>query len=314
MNINYLKYALEVEKSHSINKAAEKLFMGQPNLSRAIRELEESIGITIFNRTPQGMTVTEEGEEFLQYARKILRQIDEVEAIYAHGKGRKQSFSASVPRAAYISYAFARFSASISPEKPSELLYKETNSARTISNLLTADYNLGIIRNAAEYDRYFREQLKGKRLARQLLTEFTYVQVFSENHPLAQKENITFDDLQPYTEIAHADPYVPTLSMAAVRKEELPDNVHKRIFIFERASQFDLLSMTPGTFMWMSPLPEELLKIYRLVQRRLDCNTRVYRDVLIHKEEYRLSALDHRFVNEVLRAKEEILDPVYRGM
>ena len=82
MNILHLKYAVEVAKAGSLSKAAEALYMNQPNLSRAIKELEASLGITIFGRSAKGVYVTPEGEEFLGYARKILSQIDEVEAIY----------------------------------------------------------------------------------------------------------------------------------------------------------------------------------------------------------------------------------------
>lgn len=77
MNILHLKYAVEIAKTGSLNKAAENLYMGQPNLSRAIRELEAGLGITIFERTPRGMVVTPDGEAFLQYAVRILAQIDE---------------------------------------------------------------------------------------------------------------------------------------------------------------------------------------------------------------------------------------------
>ena len=72
MNLMHLKYAVEVEKTRSISKAAENLFMSQPNLSRAIKELEETLGITIFKRTSKGMSLTPQGEEFMQYARKII--------------------------------------------------------------------------------------------------------------------------------------------------------------------------------------------------------------------------------------------------
>ena len=90
MNITHLRYAVEVEKAKSINKAAENLYMGQPNLSRAIRELEEELGITIFNRSSRGMTITPEGEEFLSYAHRILEQVSEVEAIYKTKKHDRQ--------------------------------------------------------------------------------------------------------------------------------------------------------------------------------------------------------------------------------
>lgn len=103
MNIMYLRYAVEVEKTHSINKAAENLYMGQPNLSRAIKDLEESLGITIFDRTPRGMKVTADGEEFLQHAKRILKQIDEVDQLYQSGKNGKQTLSVSrSPRRVYF--------------------------------------------------------------------------------------------------------------------------------------------------------------------------------------------------------------------
>ncbi len=303
MNLTHLRYALEVEKMRSISKAAEKLYMGQPNLSRAIRELEASLGIEIFTRTAIGIEVTPQGEEFLSYARSILRQIDEVEAIYTQGKKKKSVFSVSVPRAAYMSYAFSRFAAQISPDDSVELFYKETNSSRAISNILNADYHLGIIRYAVNYEQYFHEMLDEKNLAHETLSEFTYVLAMSKSHPLAEKKDISFEDLVPYTEIAHADPYVPFLSMAVVKKEELPDNIDKRIFVFERASQFDLLSMTPGTFMWVSPMPDSLLEKYSLIQKNCRCNQKKYRDVLIHKKDYKLSELDRRFIEEVQLSK-----------
>ena len=78
MNILHLRYAIEVERTRSISKAAENLFMGQPNLSKAIRELEENLGVTIFKRTSKGIVPTQKGEEFLVYAKRILVQIDEL--------------------------------------------------------------------------------------------------------------------------------------------------------------------------------------------------------------------------------------------
>ncbi len=75
MNLLYLQYAVEIEKTGSINKAAENLYMGQPNLSRAIKELEASLGISIFARSSKGMVPTPQGEEFLHYAKKILGEV-----------------------------------------------------------------------------------------------------------------------------------------------------------------------------------------------------------------------------------------------
>ena len=306
MNILHMKYAVEVAKVGSLNKAAETLLIAAPNVSRSIKELEADIGISIFERTTKGMELTPEGEEFINYAKGILNQIDEVESFYKKGSAKKQRFSISVPRACYISEAFSQFSKSLSKEA-AEIFYKETNSQRTIRNILEHDYKLGIIRYAENYDKYFKSMLEEKGFCYELVTEFTYSLIMSADSPLAKMEEIAFDDLADYIEIAHADPYVPSMPLSKVVKEELPDNVERRIFIFERASQFDLLSNNPETFMWVSPAPENLLKRYNLIQKKCIDNRKIYKDVLIYKNGYKLSKLDRQFITELCESKRKYL-------
>ena len=301
-----MKYAVEVAKVGSLNKAAETLLIAAPNVSRSIKELEADIGISIFECTTKGMELTPEGEEFINYAKGILNQIDEVESFYKKGSAKKQRFSISVPRACYISEAFSQFSKSLSKEA-AEIFYKETNSQRTIRNILEHDYKLGIIRYAENYDKYFKAMLEEKGFCYELVTEFTYSLIISADSPLAKKEEISFDDLADYIEIAHADPYVPSMPLSKVVKEELPDNVDRRIFIFERASQFDLLSNNPETFMWVSPAPESLLKRYNLIQKKCIDNKKIYKDVLIYKNGYKLSKLDRQFITELCESKRKYL-------
>lgn len=307
MNILHMKYAVEVARVGSLNKAAETLLIAQPNISRSIKELEADLGITIFDRTAKGMFLTPEGETFIGYAKDILKQIEQVEDIYKNGAVKKQKFSISVPRACYISDAFVNFSKALSLD-PAEIFYKETNSQRTINNILNHDYKLGIIRYAENYDRYFKAMLEEKGLCYEMVTEFSYMLMMSKNCPLAKKEQITFNDLSGYIEIAHADPYVPSLPLAKVVKEELPDNIDRRIFIFERASQFDLLSENPNTFMWVSPAPEKLLNRYDLVQKVCVDNKKIYKDMLIYRNGYKLTKLDNLFITELCESKRKHLN------
>lgn len=306
MNILHLKYAAEVARMGSLNKAAESLYMNQPNLSRAIKELEASLGITLFQRSKRGMLVTPEGEEFLRYAEKILKQIDQVEAIYKSGVPVKQRFSISVPRACYISEAFARFSRELEGG-PAELFYMETNSLQAIKNILESDYKLGVVRYAGKHDHYYKEMLEEKGLSYELVTEFSYRLLMSREHPLAGRKEIFRRDLKPFTEIACADPFVPALPVEALRKEELSDEAEKHIFVFDRASQFDLLSGNHDTFMWVSPVPEKTLDRYGLVQKPCRDNSEEYRDVLIYRKDYRLSDLDKRFITELCNSKRQYL-------
>ncbi len=307
MNILQLKYAMEVAKTGSIKKAAENLYMAQPNLSRAIKELESSLGITVFDRNAKGMTLTPDGEKLIAYGERILRQVDELEAIFKEEHEEKATFSISVPRACYISQAFAQFSWSLVNQKKAEIFYKETNASRAINNILHADYKLGIIRYAEKNDKHFKEMLDDKGLVGELVTEFKYRLIMSKEHPLASKKDIRYDDLKDYIEIAHADPYVPSLPLSAVKKEELPDNVSRRIFVFERASQLELLSENTETFMWVSPAPQKLLDKYGLLLKDCSENTKIYKDVLIYKKDYRLSELDKVFITELCNAKRKIM-------
>ena len=110
MNIIHLKYAIEVAKVGSINKASENLGMAQPNISRAIKDLEADVGIAIFDRSTKGMNLTPEGKEFIAYAQKVLYQLDELENMYKGVAAGRQKFSVSTPRAGYIAEAFSDFS------------------------------------------------------------------------------------------------------------------------------------------------------------------------------------------------------------
>ena len=301
-----MKYAVEVAKSGSLNKASEVLLIAQPNLSRSIKELEYDLGIVIFDRTSRGMILTPEGEEFINFAKGILAQIDQVEKYYKDNSARKQKFSISVPRACYISEAFAEFSKSLTKE-PAEIFYKETNSQRTIRNILENNYNLGIIRYAENYDKYFKDMLEEKDIGYEMVTEFRYHLLMSTESPLVQKDHITFEDLKGLIEIAHADPYVPSMSLSKVMKEELPDNIDRRIFIYERGSQFDLLSKNPETFMWVSLVPDSVLERYRLTEKVCVDNTKIYKDVLVYRNGYKLSMLDKQFITALCEAKRKYL-------
>ena len=252
------------------------------------------------------MLLTPDGEEFIDYARDILHRIDKFEQSYRDGSHKKRKFSVSVPRACYISAAMAEFSKNIG-DAPVEIYYKETNSKKTIKKLLENEYKLGIIRYSDNYDKYYKNMFEEKGLSYELVAEFSYVLLMSRENPLANKETITYDDLSDYIEIAHVDPYVPSLPMSKVFREELPDKVRQRIFVFERASQLDLLSENPRAFMWVSSASLKMLERYGLVQRACEGNKKVYRDVLVYHKGYELSKLDRDFITALCESRRKFL-------
>ena len=303
MNIGYLKYVIVVAKAGSLSKAAEELSVAQPNLSRAIKELEKELDIVIFDRKPKGIVLTPDGELLISYGKQIINKIDAVEKEFKDKRKKKAVFSASVPRASYISHAFTQFSKTLSEKERCEVYYKETNALKTITNVVEKDYRLGIIRYASFHDKEVKDLFKNKNLAFELIAEFSYVLVISKNSPLAAQREIHYSDLKKYIEIAHADPYVPSVSLTKIREEELPDTMARRIFVFERASQFEVLSANEETFMWVSRIPTETLQRYNLVCRECADYEKLYRDVLIYSNNYPLTSMDKTFITCVCESK-----------
>lgn len=306
MNLLHLKYAVEVAKTNSINKAAENLYMNQPNLSRAIRELEESLGVTLFKRTSRGIVVTREGEEFLTYAKHILRQVDEAEHLFQNRKTQTQCFSVAVPPAAYITEAFSAFVQQLDAAKPMELFLKETYTQDTIQLLLQQEYHLGIIRYSRQQDGNLKQKLEDKGLTSELICEFTPLLTLSQNNPLAQKEVVTQDDLSQGIELFCGEAYTPTLPLTQITREDSVSTTGKRIFTFQSQSQWKLLQTIPGAYCFMPPVPPALLQQYKGVQKPYSSQLQ-YCDLLVHREHYHLTPYDHLFITQLCDAKRRFM-------
>ena len=187
MNIIHMKYAVEVANTRSISKAAENLYTSQPNLSRAIKSLENDLKIKIFKRSSKGLEITLNGEEFLLYAKTALAQIKKIESIYENRNEKKLRLSVCVPRASYFSYAFSEFSKELDDQSSAEIVYKETNSMRAILNVVKEEYDLGIVRYQSAFEKYFSTLFDEKKLNYEVLNEFTYVMAVSKNIRLQVK-------------------------------------------------------------------------------------------------------------------------------
>ncbi len=128
----------------------------------------------------------------------------------------------------------------------------------------------------------------------------------SARHPLAASETVAYEALFGYIEIAHGDPYVPYLSQAEVTHEALSEKISKRILIYERGSQFELLCNVPTTYMWVSKIPHDILEKYNLVVKKCAGNNKRHKDYLIYKSNYRLSEVDNCFIDKVKQTQSEL--------
>lgn len=308
MNTQYFRYAVEIEKTGSITRAAQNLYMAQPNLSKAVRDLESDLGYEIFRRTPAGIKVTEKGSEFLYHAHKMIEQLDEMEKISLRDEESVRRFKLSIPRGSYIANGYTEFVAQLDMSEGMEITINETNTLQTISNVADRGYHMGIIRYQTAHEEYFQKCLENNKLIGETIWEFEYVVVMSKEHPLAKKASVEKQDLEQYVKITHGDIMMPVEAEKPEKnqKERGEASKPRTIYVYERGSQFDLLTKVPTTYMWVSPIPDEYLEQYNLVQRACKVENNRYKDVLIYRKDHQLTDLDILFQKKLYSSKVEV--------
>ena len=295
MNTLHLKYAVEVEKTRSITQAADNLYMAQPNLSKAIRELEDSLGITIFERTPKGVVPTKKGSEFLVRAKKILAQLDKMEALRDAGDMELQRFDLAAPYGGYIMDAFARFAGSLSAENV-QLSFREMDMAETIVRVAEERSDLGIVRCRTGSVKYLQSYLAQKELTCEPVWEFTGALLMAKNHPLASFGTITADSLAEYTELRRGQ------ESAQDFFEEESSEAESGIRINGCAGAEALLSRIRGAYMIIPPAAAYEYDDTPLVQKAYREGLR-YTDLLIYPKNTKLPELAFRFIDALYTAK-----------
>lgn len=308
INTIYLKYALEVERVSSITQAAQNLYMAQPNLSKVIKELEKEVGFSIFKRTSSGVMATEEGTQFLYHAKQIVEQLDAVERIGTDSGNDRLHYKISIPRGSYIVDGFTSFISSLKIDRGMEITINETNAMGTIVNVANRSYNIGIIRYPITDEEIYLKNLKNNHLLMETIWEFEYVLVMSKNNPLASKQDISKDDLKDLIEITHGDIELPYDNICCDNSKKHNRNI---IYVYERGSQFDLLSNVTSTYMWVSPIPIKVLKKNNLVQKTCVEKTEKYKDVLIYREDYHMKELDKLFQKKLYESKVDVSSRCY---
>ena len=305
MNTQYFVYAIEVEKTGSITQAANNLFMSQPTLSKAIKDMEESIGFSVFKRSAKGMVPTQRGLEFLDHAKKIASQVHKMEqALQAHDAAH-QLFSLAVPRVSYIAKAVSEYICNFDGHVDMEIDILEDSSIRIMDQVADGHYVLGVIRYHAEDDDYFVKSLNEKELQYEIIWQSDYAVLMSENHPLAQQEILSASDFNEFIEVAFNDDEVPYVrySESKIATGQMRNN--KRILVNSRAMQFDVLRTNPRSYMWVSSLPKDVLETNGLVQRRIK-SAGQFKDVLISRTGYHFSKLDRTFLDKLFYIRNDV--------
>lgn len=303
MNISHLRYAVEVEKTGSITRAAENLYMGQPNLSKAIKELETAVGITLFRRTYHGVSPTVKGKIFLDQAREVLSKIQEMESMYQN-REHALTFSICIPRASYVSYGLTQFINRLDQSKGFSIDIQETNTMRTMERVVNGECNMGIMRCVRDRKPYYMNLIQEKHLHGESLWVSQYLVVMSGKNPLARKKQLTLEDLQDGICLEHGDEEIPFV--VKERRSSRGYKNEKSILVYERGSQFDMLQYVPNAYMWVTAIPEPMLESMGLVQRPCELEGNWVEDILIYPEYYHLTELDRAFIANLEKVRDEM--------
>ena len=238
MTLQQLKYVTTIANIGSISEAAKRLFVSQPSLTKAIKELEKEMGITIFDRTNKGITVSKEGERFLGYARQVLEQAALLEEQYKSQSGGKKQFSVSTQHYSFAVNAFVELLKGAEIDQY-DVSLRETQTYEIIDDVAHMKSEIGLL-----YYNDFNRPVLEKLIH---TNELTFTELFTahphifigKTHPLAHKEVVSMDELEEYPYISFEQGDHNSFYFS----EEICSTVvrPKDIRVRDRASLFSLL-------------------------------------------------------------------------
>lgn len=292
MNTQQLQYLVEIERTRSISQAAANLYMGQPNLSRILRDTEASVGFAIFERTRKGVRPTKKGTVFLQHARNILREAEFMERM-GPTNAQPNRFRICLPRSYCYVAAVHDYLSKVPPENGLDAMIRECHPRQALEYLDGGYAEIAVIRYCMEYQDFFSEQAAAKKLSLAPLKTVEYQVTLRADHPLAGRAGLRPEDLSSLTELVHRDTFFPQSRESTNRSQ---------IYTVDRLAQLQLLQAMPDAYLWAEPLPASMLAGNHLVQLPCSDNTTRYQDTIAFKPQCAMSEMETVFLRYLMEA------------
>lgn len=255
MTIQQLKYVLTISETGSMNKAAEQLYVSQPSLTSSVQELEKEIGIKIFNRSGRGVSLTNDGAEFIQYARHVIGQFDVLSEKYIAKGNVKKKFGVSTQHYSFAVKAFVEMVKEFDTAEY-EFAIRETKTAEIISDVATLRSEIGIIYLNDFNRKSMTKLINSNGLEFHTLTKCSPFVYLWKGHPLAGEEKITFEQLADYPCLSFEQGDNSTFYLA---EEILSTNEYQRtIKANDRATMLNLMIGLNGYTLCSGIICEEL--------------------------------------------------------
>lgn len=201
MTLQQMKYIIGISETGSLNKAAETLYVSQPSLTAAVKDVENELGIVLFNRTSRGITLTNDGKDFIQYARQVYMQYDNLVERFDSSKKHKKKFAVSCQHYSFCVKAFIEMVKKIEERQSFdeyEFAINETRTLTVIEDVSNLRSEIGIL-NLTDFNRVALSKVfKANDLVFEKLVSCNAYVYLWKKHPLAKNESLTFEDLSEY--------------------------------------------------------------------------------------------------------------------
>ena len=255
MTLTQLNYIITIAETKSINKAAEQLYVSQPSLTSSVQELEKELGITLFNRSGRGVTLTNDGAEFLLYARQLYGQYETILEKYGENGSLKKKFGVSTQHYSFAVKAFVDMAKQFDMSKY-EFAIRETKTSEVISDVSTMKSEIGVL-YLSDFNRKSMEKLlRSAGLEFHHLIDCQAYVYLWKNHPLAGEESISFSQLSDYPCLAFEQGDNSSFYLA---EEILSTNEYPKIIrANDRATMLNLMVGLNGYTLCSGIICEEL--------------------------------------------------------
>ena len=297
MTIQQLFYAITITESGSMNRAAETLYITQPSLTKAIKELENELGFSIFVRSGKGMLLTPEGREFIIYAKQVSQQYEILKDRFIGSAERKRRFGISTQHYSFAIKAFTEFVKDFDLAKY-EFAFRETMTRDVIDDVGSMKSDIGIL-FISEYNRkVIEKKLRDNDLHFTPLIDCKACVYITKSHPLADREEITMEDLVPYPcltfEQGDGDPIYYAEEILA--EKDYP----RRIKVIDRGTGLNLMNELNGYTLCSGIICDDVNgQQYKMIRFKGDGDDAVMHIGYITKNNIELGSLTEGYIAEV---------------
>ncbi len=300
MTILQLKYVISIANSKSLREAASRLFVSQPALSTAIRELEEELGIRLFERTNKGIRLTDQGNEFLAYAKEAVSRYELIEDRYLDQDKEKIHFSVSMQHYVFAVHAFINVTKEADPEKYVFSVH-ETRTDEVLNNVRSLKSEVGVISFSRSNEKVMKKLFREYQLEfTPLLTRETFVYVWKD-HPQAHKKELSLEDMKNYPCISFDQ---SSESEFYLTEEALGDHeFDKLIKTNDRATSAELMAALNGYSIGTGIMINSLTLKEGFVSIKLKEEDPLTIGYIV-RSNHSLSGIAQRYVEELLEYRE----------